>query len=59
MYDFQFSEEELFVLSQVLFSDKVSFSGNIVQVVASLQGKLKPTIDALVAKSKSETPTSE
>jgi len=59
MYDFQFTEEELFVLSQVLFSEKVSFAGNIVQSVASLQGKLKPTIDALIAKAKSETPTSE
>lgn len=61
MFKFEFTEEELAVLSQVLFSEKVSFSGNMVQPVASLQMKLKPTIDTLIATAKKGevTPTTE
>lgn len=57
MYDFQFSKDEVALLSQVLFTDKFSFTGNIAKTVVSLQQKLQPTIDTLIAEAKKEEQT--
>jgi len=61
MFDFQFTEPELSLLTQVMFSDKISFPNAMSKHVVSIQEKLQPVIDKLVAeeKTKSETPTSE